>query len=170
MPLLAQAIQLVRSNLEEVSRNVRVSLVTIGHLHPAQFADLNRYRSGHGLHELESNEIVFLGKHIHGSRIVKDGYSIDDVLAQIAAAIANTSTVHVGPRMSALHSTVVRADGYGNTVLDQAIFEMTARKPRAELFSVIPKGDAMKPSRLQPTAQNAKSPPEGELPTEDAPG
>ena len=102
MPLLAQAIQLVRSNLEEVSRNVRVSLVTIGHLHPAQFADLNRYRSGHGLHELESNEIVFLGKHIHGSRIVKDGYSIDDVLAQIAAAIANTSTVHVGQPVQAI--------------------------------------------------------------------
>lgn len=84
MPLLAQAIQLIRWNLEEISRGARVSLVTIGQLHPAQFVDLNRYRSGHGLHELQSNEIVFLGRHIHGSRIVNDGYSIDDVLAQIA--------------------------------------------------------------------------------------
>jgi hypothetical protein len=40
-----------------------------------------------------------------------------------------------------------RDDGYGNQVFDRAVFEMTAKKPRAELYSVIPKGDKLKPNK-----------------------
>lgn len=47
--------------------------------------------------------------------------------------------------MTALRSTFGRDDGYGNEVFDEAIFELTARKPKAELYSIIPKGDRNKP-------------------------
>ena len=43
--------------------------------------------------------------------------------------------------MTALKNPVQRNDGYGNNVNDLGILELTQRKPRAELFSVIPKGD-----------------------------
>ncbi|OAU96701.1 hypothetical protein AO385_0014 [Moraxella catarrhalis] len=50
-------------------------------------------------------------------------------------------------RMTAIQSITPRNDGYGNLVTDRAIFELTAKKPRAELFSVIPKGDNNKPPK-----------------------
>ncbi|MFA9487035.1 hypothetical protein LU276_08525 [Moraxella haemolytica] len=46
-----------------------------------------------------------------------------------------------------LKSTILRDDGYGNMVWDWAIFEMTAKQPKIELFSVIPKGDDNKPPK-----------------------
>ena len=47
--------------------------------------------------------------------------------------------------MTTLENPLGRADGYGNTVHDRAVFECTTKKPRAELFSVMPKGDSRKP-------------------------
>ncbi|WP_256345048.1 hypothetical protein [Pseudomonas gingeri] len=49
--------------------------------------------------------------------------------------------------MTAVKSTQLRQDGYGNEVMDEAIFELTARKPKAELYSIVPKGDKIKPKR-----------------------
>ncbi len=49
--------------------------------------------------------------------------------------------------MTAIKNTRLRQDGYGNEVQDEAIFELIARKPKAELYSVVPKGDKMKPKR-----------------------
>ncbi len=109
-----------------------------------QFNDLNAVRRGLGLHEIESREIVFIGRHIHVSRS-KDGYTIDDMILQIESALSAAAVVFANPRMTAMNNSQARADGYGNRVHDRAIFECTQRKPRAELFSVIPKGDDQKP-------------------------
>jgi hypothetical protein len=49
--------------------------------------------------------------------------------------------------MTALEAGERRNDGYGNMVRDRAILELTQRKPRAELYSVMPKGDTIKPPR-----------------------
>jgi hypothetical protein len=97
------------------------------------------------LQKIESREIVFIGRHFYASR-AKDGYTIGDMWTQIKAALSAESVVFANPKMTALESPVGRADGYGNTVHDRAIFECTQRKPRAELFSVIPKGDSQKPT------------------------
>ena len=43
--------------------------------------------------------------------------------------------------MTSLMASQPRDDGYGKQVRDHAVLELTARKPRVELFSVIPKGD-----------------------------
>ena len=102
-------------------------------------------------------EIVVIGKHIHDSRIVRDDYTVEDVLTQIASALAADSVVVASRRMTALDAPKRRADGYGNWVRDRAILELTQRRPRAELFSVIPKGDANKPSDCEKEKGRSKA-------------
>jgi hypothetical protein len=144
LPLYPDAEAKVRANLRASAAGGRAALVAIGIFTERQWHDINAVRRGLGLHEIESREIVFIGRHIQASRS-KDGYTVDDMWAQIEAALSAASVVFANPKMTALESPVGRADGYGNIVHDRAIFECTQRKPRAELFSVIPKGDDQKP-------------------------
>lgn len=145
MPLSTDGITMIRTNLELIAQGERPLVVTIGFLTDEQHSEISAYRTRHGMPPLESAEVVFMGRHIHNSRVTGDGYTIDDVVAQIEAAMAPTSKVVVGQKMTALRSTVERADGYGNLVKDEAILELTQRRPKAELFSVIPRGDKNKP-------------------------
>jgi hypothetical protein len=92
-------------------------------------------------------EVVFLGGHIYESRVVRDGYTIDDVIVQIESGMDSGSVVLKAPSMTAMENPSPRADRYGNTVRDRIVFECTARHPRPELYSVVPKGDALKPKR-----------------------
>ncbi|WP_199189387.1 hypothetical protein [Trinickia dabaoshanensis] len=66
-------------------------------------------------------------------------------MGQIASALAADAVVMPNAKMTALESVTRREDRYGNVVRDRAVLELTQRKPRAELYSVIPKGDANKP-------------------------
>ena len=56
-----------------------------------------------------------------------------------------TAIFRADPKMSGLESCVERDDGYGNRVIDWAVLECSMRFPRPELYSVIPKGDNIKP-------------------------
>ena len=69
---------------------------------------------------------------------------------QIEYALADTAIVLPILKMTATRSATLRSDGYGNYVFDEAVYELTQRKPRAELFSVIPKGDKIKPLKPDP--------------------
>ncbi|TAM49722.1 MAG: hypothetical protein EPN57_25020 [Paraburkholderia sp.] len=60
--------------------------------------------------------------------------------------------------MTTVQSTVLRDDGYGAMVRDEAVLELYARKPRAELFSVIPKGDVSPAKLAQSQAQKKERP------------
>jgi hypothetical protein len=144
LPLYPDAEAKVKANLDTIAAGGRAGLVAIGTFTERQWHDINAVRRGLGLHEIESREIVFIGRHIHASR-AKDGYTVADMWAQIEAALSAEAVVFANPKMTALDSPRGRSDGYGNTVRDRAIFECTQRKPRAELFSVIPKGDSFKP-------------------------
>lgn len=73
------------------------------------------------------------------SRVVRDGCNIDDLLKQIESTLSDKSRIIMAQRMTAIQSITPRNDGYGNLVNDRAIFELTRKKPRVELFSVIPK-------------------------------
>lgn len=148
MPLYENAKYLIRANLEECARGGRVRAVVIGHFTPAQHEAINTYRTAVNLPRLESPEIVLIGSHLYRSRVTRDGYTIDDVMLQIECALANTAIVLPTPKMTATRSVTLRVDGYGNNILDEAVYELTQRKPRAELFSVVPKGDKIKPSKL----------------------
>lgn len=145
MPLLPDAAEIIRANLMLLANDERPKVVTIGHFTDSQFNAINELRTKHNLPALGSTEIVFMGTHLYRSRIAKNNYTIDDVLDQIVSAMAHTSTVIVTTKMTALKIEGTRADRYGNQVRDEAIFEMTQRRPKAELFSVIPKGDRNQP-------------------------
>ena len=63
------------------------------------------------------------------------------MVAQVASSLAEDAIPFLRGSMTALRACRTREDGYGKHVCDHAVFELTARKPRVELFSVIPKGD-----------------------------
>ena len=146
MPLYQGADCAILENLERLTLGEIVPLVPIGCFTDAQFDRINEVRLQLGWHALEENEIIFKGMHLLNSRL-RDGYLIKDIVAQICSAMAHTSIVMIDNRMSCLQNDTPREDGYGNSVRDRAVFEMTARKPRAELFSVMPKGDHNKPEK-----------------------
>jgi len=144
LPLYPDAEAKIKANLQINATGGRAALVAIGTFTEQQWRDINAVRRGLGLHEIESREIVFVGRHLYTSR-AKDGYTVDDMWKQIEAALSAAGVVFASLKMTTLESPQGRADGYGNTVRDRAVFECTQRKPRAELFSVIPKGDTQKP-------------------------
>ena len=144
MPLSDNARALIRGNLEQLQTGNRVRLVVIGALTEAQLEAINGIRRVHG-HPPIVAEVVFLGRHVQQSRIKRDGYSIDDVIDQIASAMEAASVVYQTTTMTAMENPTSRADRYGNLVRDRVIFECSARHPRPELFSVVPKGDHVKP-------------------------
>lgn len=85
-----------------------------------------------------------MGRHLYNSRS-KDGYNIEDMILQISSSLSEYAVVVINDKMSGIRNPNPRDDGYTNLVNDQAVFEMTARKPKAELYSVVPKGDNVKP-------------------------
>jgi hypothetical protein len=90
-------------------------------------------------------DLWYRGTHHYASRSA-DGYSIDDMLAQIENGLSPTSQVTVDRfgRPNLVNQTP-RADGYGNNVRDTVTFETSGSK-NPQLFSVIPKGDFKKPN------------------------
>lgn len=149
MPLLPEGRDIIRASLEMLDRGERPLVITIGHLTEEQHLAINAWRQKHGLPGLESPEIVMLGRHLHKSRILVDGYLIDDVLDQIESGLSVDSQVIITNKMTALRIPTSRPDRYGNWVRDEAVLELTARRPKAELFSVIPKGDTNSPRKQQ---------------------
>ncbi len=142
MPLYPHALALIRANLEEIAKGNRVKPVAIGNLTERQLGAINQAR------QARSNplpvviaEVLFFGKHMYQSRVVQDGYTIDDLLDQIASAMDSTAAFIPTSKAAAIQNHTRRLDRYGNMVQDMAIFECTTRHPRPELFSVIPKGD-----------------------------
>lgn len=136
----------LREHLERLAKGDKVPMIVIACFTDAQFAAINAGRSALDLHVLEQNEIIFIGRHLHNSRS-SDGYHIDDIVKQIASALCEDALPDIRKHNSCMQNPFSRHDGYGNLVYDRAVFEMTARKPRAELFSVIPKGDIVKPNK-----------------------
>ncbi|WP_114801206.1 hypothetical protein U0021_09005 [Moraxella canis] len=147
MPLYENAIQTIKNNLQQLQNGERPKFVAIGYFTDEQFAKINEFRIANDLPPLEQNEILYMGRHHFESRVKKDGYKISDLIQQITNAISENSKVIITQRMTAIQNQTPRNDGYGNLVTDRAIFELTTKKPRAELFSVIPKGDNNKPPK-----------------------
>jgi hypothetical protein len=49
--------------------------------------------------------------------------------------------------MQAIENPRERLDRFGNMIHDRAIFGCMSRHPRPELFSVVPKGDKIRPEK-----------------------
>lgn len=140
MPLHPNAIDFVRANLELLKAGERPRFVTIGYLTEAQHLAINAIRKQEGKPELAEPEILFMGRHFYNSRSV-DGYTIDDMIAMVESGLSAAATAISHHTMTGIINFSYRADAYGNQVQDLAVFELYARRPKAELFSVIPKGD-----------------------------
>jgi len=146
VPLYSNAERVIRENLAAASQGIKPRTVVIGELTAAQLKSWNTIRAKNNLPPVDGT-VFFRGTHIYQSRIVRDGYSVEDVVLQIKSAFSADSMIRWTPKMSALQSRVQRNDGYGNLVRDEIALECTNQFPRSELFSVIPKGDSIKPPR-----------------------
>ena len=146
MPLLQNARELIRANLERIRDGKKVKAATIGRLTEKQLVDINSNRAVEQLPPIVA-EVVFVGGHIYKSRVVQDGYTIEDVLDQISSAMDGASVAIKTLKMTGIENPNPRADRYGNKVNDRAIFECSTRHPRPELFGVIPKGDVIRPPK-----------------------
>lgn len=146
VPLYDDALDRIRFNLTRIQAGERAPLTEIGYLTDLQFEQINISRAKFDLHLLEQNEIIITGRHLYNSRS-RDGYTIDDIIDQIVSALSVNSIVDVTADWSRIDNPIPRPDRYGNTINDRGVFEMTAKKPRAELFSVIPRGDVFKPPK-----------------------
>jgi hypothetical protein len=142
MPLYENAAALIRANLEQFRPDVKVKVkaVAIGTLSDVQLAAIHAKQQEEEL-PLITGEVLFIGWHIYKSRVLRDGYTIDDVVDQIVSGMSCDSVVLEDASMTAMENPNARLDRYGNDVRDRVVFECTSRHPRPELFGVIPKGD-----------------------------
>jgi hypothetical protein len=142
MPLYVDAVGLISINLERIAAGRKVRPIAIGLLTERQLGAINQSRQARADPlPVVIAEVLFIGQHIYNSRVVRDGYTIDDVLEQIVSAMDAAAVFIPTSRAAAIQNHRKRADGYGKLVQDMAVFECTARHPRPELFSVVPKGD-----------------------------
>ncbi len=145
VPLYANARDVIRTNLGRIRNKSKVHIVPIGTLTAVQLTAINANRLIQGLSPIVE-EVVFVGGHIYKSRVIGDGYTIEDVIDQIASAMDCAAIVLDG-HMTTIENPNPRPDRYGNLVRDRAVFECSTRHPLPELFSVIPKGDKIKPTK-----------------------
>jgi hypothetical protein len=151
MPLYPNALAQMRANLQALAKGERAERIEIGELKPKQLKALNDHRiAGNPNLKPVVATVVFIGRHVHLRRILDDGYTIDDALDQIVAAMAETSVFDGGTPMQRIKSATNRTDRYGNTkIRDCMVLECTSHRPNPELFSVIPKGDNNKPPEAE---------------------
>jgi hypothetical protein len=150
MPLYSNAEKVIAEHLELVRLGQKPRRVTIGELSKNQLDSLNEQRKKAGFDPL-NGLVFFVGKHVHKSRVLGDCYTVEDIIDQIKSAFSEASTAHLSPKMSSLRNPIARGDRYGNQVHDEITLECYANHPRAELFSVIPKGDRNKPDCAEKT-------------------
>jgi len=148
MPLDENAVALIRANLETIQSGRKARAVTIGRLTQAQLDSINEHRWEHNdaLPAIEA-EVLFIGQHIYNSRIKGDNYTVDDVVQQIVSAMSEASEIVGNLPSQALQNPIPRVDRLGNTINDCAVFECMSKHPRPELYSVVPKGDRIKPGK-----------------------
>ena len=141
MPLYENGLELVRANLALIAEGKKPSVVEIGYLTEDQHAGINKIREKEGQPLLLEPVILFMGRHFYESRTIKDGYTIDDMVLMVKSSLSELSIAHSSSYMTGIINENLRDDGYGNKVKDLAVFELYQRRPRAELYSVMPKGD-----------------------------
>jgi hypothetical protein len=140
LPLFADGLKKIHSNLLQVQSGKRPKLARVGTFTEGQLIEINATRASMKFEPLHSL-FLFSGKHLYKSRCVDNGYSIEEILVQVESALSGLSIVRMSGPSAVLRNPEKRADLHGNLVHDEAVFECTAQFPYAELFSVIPKGD-----------------------------
>jgi hypothetical protein len=156
MPLYKNAAALIRANLELCEQGKKPPLIAIGFLTQQQLDAINagRQQCNPPLAVITA-EIVFDGRHMYKSRCKENNYTFDEVIEQIESAVCESAEFMPEGRMTTITATTVRKDRRGNHVVDRAVFECSQRHPRPELYSVIPRGDKIRPSKLPAKSKQA---------------
>lgn len=155
MPLYDNAEKLIRGNIAVIKRGKKPKPVLVGYLTDIQLAEINVYRRSRNWEPIEK-DIVFVGCHVYDSRVAKDGYSEDDLIAQIKSAFSETCRYISTQKMTVLQNPQYRQSGYGCRVRDELTLECSGKFPRSEVFSVVPRGDRNhKPIKLKEAAEAA---------------
>lgn len=148
MPLYPTAERLIRGCFSVIKRGQNPRRVAIGKLTDEQLKKINENRVIRGWAPIVA-EVLFHGRHVYESRIVADGYTEDEVIAQIRSGMSDESEFRLTSKMTVLRNPRRREDGHGAQVNDEAVLECTSQHPNAIIFSVIPKGD-VPPNKRQP--------------------
>jgi hypothetical protein len=163
MPLYENAVANIRANLEQIARGEKAQTITIGILTDAQMRAINQARQERKNHLGEPDpfppieaEIVMIGRHLYNSRIVKDGYTIEAVIEQVVNALSERSRYIPTHRATLIQDPKGRTNSFGEFVRDEAVLECSAKYPRPELLSVIPKGE-MSPNEREAARLSAAS-------------
>jgi hypothetical protein len=146
MPLFVNGKDLIRKNLEAIHAGQRVPRIKVGRLTKTQIEAVNAQQDARAL-PFSIDEVVFVGRHIHKRRILGDGYTIDDVIDQVESAMSEGSEVIANDYMTAMRNPIARSDRFGNLVHDEVILECSRYRPNPDIFSVVPKGDKIKPKK-----------------------
>jgi hypothetical protein len=155
MPIYDNAERLIRGNIAVIKRGKKPRAVVVGYLTDVQMEAINTYRRSRYWEPIE-RDVVFVGTHVYQSRVVQDGYSEDDLIAQIKSAFSATCRYIPTQKMTVLQNPTPRESGYGCLVKDELTLECSARLPRSELYSVVPRGDRNhKPNKLREAAKAA---------------
>jgi hypothetical protein len=148
VPLDPSKINAICDHLARIAKGEKPPLLEIGELTDFQFTYIREERATHLLPILESPVVVYSGRHHYNSRS-KDGYTIEDMVLQLKSGLGAECTPIVISRSTILKNKQGRNDGYGNMVYDEVVLELMARKPRAEAYSAIPKGDNGGPKKAK---------------------
>jgi hypothetical protein len=155
MPLYPNAEKLIRGNISVIKRGKKPCAVVVGFLTDTQMEAINTYRRTRNWEPIE-RDVVFVGTHIYESRVLRDGYTEDDLIAQIESAFSATCRYIPTQKMTVLQNPTQRESGYGCLVKDELTLECSSRFPRSELYSVVPRGDRNhKPHKLREAAEAA---------------
>jgi hypothetical protein len=115
MPLYDEGPSRIRMNLQALQEGKKPCVVAIGTLTESQLTAINASRASQGYPPIQA-EILFLGRHVYKSRVLGDGYTIEDVIDQIASALHRESVALEAPKMTTMENPVPRNDRYGNAV------------------------------------------------------
>jgi len=146
MSLYPNAKDLMRINLHAIAEGRKVRSVAIGTLSDEQLRIINEQRATEEMPAIVA-EVLFVGVHVYRSRVVRDGYDIEDIIDEVESALSEASEVIYTPYMTAIQNPHPRADRLGNRVKDRMILECTKYRPNPEMFSTQPKGDVIKPTK-----------------------
>lgn len=156
MPLVLGSERLIRGCFATLKRGKKPHRVTIGYLTEEQLADVNAERQRRNFVPL-NGELFFTGCHIYDSRIIRDGYTEDDVLKMIQIAASDTCRFVRTQKMTVLQSPSHHSSGYGCQVRVELTLECSA-SPLAEVYSVVPRGDRNhRPNKVKEAATMATS-------------
>jgi hypothetical protein len=117
MPLYPDAKARMRANLLAVQAGQKVRSMAIGWLTETQLKAINDQRQQDEL-PLVIAEVLFVGGHVYRSRVVKDGYGIEDIIEEAESALSAASEVLVTSYMTALQ---IRSQGQTGSAIAYTI-------------------------------------------------